>query len=160
MTSLNGLKITTPNLGLKEASHRKFHKNKSCRAYPKIGDRMRSDPTSEVTWGRKLRFFVIFLAMAAWAVSDLGHENDINKPCSTCQFETFLFIQVFHQKNISRARTILRFFKKGPWGPFEASEAFDYEIKIYSALKVVHIGEVSKRYTIICSFHGRFSWSY
>jgi len=52
--------------------------------------------------------------MAAWAVSDLGHENDINKPCSTCQFETFLFIQFFHQKNISRARTILRFFKKGP----------------------------------------------
>jgi len=55
---------------------------------------------------------------------------------------------------------ILRFFKKGPWGPFEASEAFDYEIKIYSALKVVRIGEVSKRYTIICSLQGRFSWNY
>ena len=37
---------------------------------------------------------------------------------------------------------ILQFFKKGPWGPFEASEAFDYEIKIYSALKVVRLGEV------------------
>ena len=74
--------------------------------------------------------------MAAWAVSDLGHANDNYKPCRTCQSETFLFIQFFHQKNISRARIILRFFKKGPWGPFEVSEAFDYEIKIYSALKV------------------------
>ena len=34
---------------------------------------------------------------------------------------------------------ILRFFKKGPLGPFEASEAFDYEIKIYSVAKVVRI---------------------
>jgi len=57
---------------------------------------MRSDPTSEVTRGRKLGFSVIVNAMAAWAVSDLGHENDINKPCSTCQFETFLCIQFFH----------------------------------------------------------------
>ena len=52
---------------------------------------------------------------------------------------------------------ILRFFKKGPWGPFEASEAFNCGMKIYLALKVVRIGEVSKRYTIICGLQGRFS---